>query len=151
MFTDVYRCRSCGHEFEISLMSFRVGPLPVCPDPAKDEESTRRHTRQFCCNACVMEVTIPVLLIRPDWFSWKQNAGAVYSRYPFLRDLITRIEFTYAGLPWHVDICDISCPYCAGKLVMGKFQPSCKSCGSSDLEHINCYHAQVAGAWPPLA
>ena len=93
---------------------------------------------------------MPSLLLRIDWLYWRDRFQSDYSRYPFLRVLVSRIEATFAGQPWRVELGDISCPYCGVSLEAGSFQPSCPHCRSHDLGHIDQWHSQIRDPWPPL-
>jgi hypothetical protein len=97
-----------------------------------------------------VHLTIPSLAIRPDWVHWLGQDEAKYSQYPFLRAIVARIEATFTGLPWHVDIGAVFCPYCQAPLVAGEFHAVCDQCGSDDLELTDQCFAQVMGPWPPV-
>jgi hypothetical protein len=154
MFSDSYRCRPCGHKFTLELKDFWVGPLPPRVDghldPALIEDFTARHTQTFHCSQCTVELTIPSLLLRPDWLYWRTRFESDYSRYPFLRSLVSRIDSSFIDQPWSVAIGSIPCPYCTTPLAAGSLQPSCTRCHSDDVEHINQWHSQTRDLWPPV-
>jgi ribosomal protein S27AE len=150
MFTDFYRCRACGNDFAIEHKSFWLGPMPRSLGGITCNEGIARHTQTFHCSHCAMTLTIPKLLIRPDWLVWKSRFESDYTRYPFLTGLVSRIDATFAKQPWYVDIGSITCPYCGTSLAAGDFQPRCGRCHSEDLEHVNQWVSQTRELWPPV-
>jgi Zn finger protein HypA/HybF involved in hydrogenase expression len=157
MFCDTYRCRPCGHKFTHEHKNFWLGPLPPSIgdgdvgriDLAAIEAFLARHTRNLFCPTCHLEVSIPSLLDRESWLDWCAHESG-FRRYPFLVGLAVRIDSTFSGEPWNVDIGSISCPYCSTILVLDRFQPTCPQCGGSDLDHIGDWHAQTRDTWPPI-
>ena len=150
MFSDTYRCRPCGQEFTHDYKGFWLGPLSTKLDRDTIEAFLTHHTQNFYCSSCQLELTIPSLLNRAAWIEWTTDHEPQYRRYPFLVKLVDRIEASFAGDPWRVDIGSISCPYCEKLLDSGSFQLACRSCGSNDVEHINQSHSQTRDYWPPI-
>ena len=150
MFSDTYRCRPCGHEFTHDHKGFWLGPLPAKLDRDTSEAFLAEHTQIQYCPTCQLGLIIPTHLDRAEWLDWRARNAPDFGRYPFLVSLAARIDASFTGEPWSVDIGSISCPYCATLLVTGSFQPVCRQCGSSDLEHINQWHSQTRDVWPPI-
>lgn len=150
MFSDTYRCRPCGLEFTHDHKGFWVGPSPAKLDRDTSEAFLALHTQTFCCPSCQLELTIPSLLDRAAWLDWRASHEWYFTRYPFLVSLVDRIDASFTGEPWSVGIGSISCPYCDIPLVSGSFQPTCRHCRSTDLEHITQWHSQPRDIWPPI-
>jgi hypothetical protein len=152
MFSASFRCKRCSFDFTIDHKDFRIGPFaPTESETNERGESVDRCTRTLHCSQCALVLEIPKLLQRVDWIFWRDRSQRRHFGYPFVEDLITRIDATFAGHPWRVDIGEIACPYCANPLREGKFQPVCLRCQSRDLEHTNQCFSQIAGLWPPVA
>lgn len=158
-----YTCKSCGHELDVTVKSFDLGPQPRPPaDPTDYRTWEGQHlqwlvsnTRTYICDPCWLRLTVPVILARQNWEAWKSSSVQglhPYTDYPFLVSVVSRID---SALKNHadsrVDLGDISCPYCAIRLsIKRQFSPTCPECGGGAMEFTGGGIASGHVVWPPI-
>ena len=171
---DIYRCKSCNEESLVLPKSFLLLPFPEqwirgpSPGATAEERDRRRqemqewerlHLQTLVCDTCELMLSLPKEIDAVTWNQWKREdllTHRPHSDYPFLVRLVGMVDEALAASPKCVmEFGQLSCPYCSRMLVpKDQLSPTCKRCGSSDLEHVESGMAAMSASfphpWPPI-
>src|SRR4051812_2192138 len=107
-FAFVYKCTNCGFAHEVTVKGFSVGPL---------HNTFAEHqtlTQSFACGPCRLTLVLPRLIDVEAWEHWKASDPKISSqmaRYPFIADLVTRIDDSLAhSAVSQVEVGSVICP-----------------------------------------